>query len=113
MQIKFGSSKGRCRQRTLRKFVKRLDRGMNPSDLTFDGIPADWVVCEFSVNGQTRRLQEGDIPGDMFAIKPMIYSFIDFTTIPSGAKVVLAVQYIGDAPSAPFSCVLQGRAAKA
>ena len=110
MRVEFGSSRTRCRQRVLRYFRQKLDRGMKPSDFEISGTPSDWVIQTFRVDGMTRFLQSGGIPGDMFTMKPAIYSFVAFAKIPAGATVTIAVQFVGDAPAAPFVCALAGRA---
>lgn len=68
----------------------------------------DWVVDDLRVDGQTLLLQEGGLPGDLFAIGA-IDAFVRNDICPAGGTIELDVSYIGLAANgATFTARLEG-----
>lgn len=74
------------------------------------GGAADWLVNDIVINDRSQFVQEGDIPGDMFAVSA-IDTFVAFETAPPLADIVVTVTYIGiNEKGCPFYATMMGTA---
>jgi len=74
------------------------------------GGTADWIVNDIAISHRSQFVQDGAIPGDMFATNA-IDTFISFERVPAFADITVTVTYIGNNDAgAEFMAMLVGEA---
>lgn len=84
-----------------------------PERILLGGNPVDWLINDIKIDGKSQLLQDGDVPGEMFAAATIatIDSFVRLDAVAVGASFEITATFIGDSPAgAPFVCGVLGTA---
>jgi hypothetical protein len=70
--------------------------------------PADWIVGDLRIAGQSCFKQPGDVPGDVF-LTSMIDGFVEFKDCRTEGPIEIEIGYVGlNKKGCPFAACLEG-----